>query len=146
MKKQIKKISPKKVQGNVQKSVQKIVKKEAPKPASSPVLSPADTLRPGIHPLGDRILVREIETEEKERMTASGIIIPVSENADKGSKRGEVIAVGPGKHEDGKVIPVNVSVGDKVLFQWGDKLVLDGDANEEAYYLVRESEVLAIIR
>ena len=111
-----------------------------------------------IQPLGDRVLVLERRNEEKETRTASGIIIPAAnEGGDKGSKKGEVIAVGPGRHEDGKVIPVSVKVGDKVLFQWGDKLVLD-DANvaasfagttgvkNEDYYLVRESEILAVIK
>jgi chaperonin GroES len=102
-----------------------------------------------IQPLGDRVLVLERIGEAKETKTASGIIIPAaSEGGDKGSKKGEVIAVGPGRHEDGKVIPVSVKVGDKVLFQWGDKLVLDSadTVKNEDYYLVRESEILAVIK
>jgi chaperonin GroES len=100
-----------------------------------------------IQPLGDRVLILE-RTGEKETKTASGIIIPVGEGGDKGSKKGEVIAVGPGRYEDGKVIPVSVKVGNKVLFQWGDKLVLDDavTVKDEDYYLVRESEILAVIQ
>lgn len=105
-----------------------------------------------IQPLGDRVLVL-IRTGEKETTTASGIIIPTGGDSDKESKRGEIIAVGPGRHEDGRVIPVSVKVGDKVLFQWGDKLVLEetatsnaSAAKDEDYYLVRESEILAILR
>jgi chaperonin GroES len=107
-----------------------------------------------IQPLGDRVLVLERTGEEKEMKTASGIIIPAGgEGGDKGSKKGEVIAIGPGRHEDGKIIPVSVKVGDKILFQWGDKLVLDDEVvtnaagtKDEDYYLVRESEILAVIK
>jgi chaperonin GroES len=94
-----------------------------------------------IKPLQDRILIRE-DGESKEKKTSSGIIIPVTVNEDKGSKRGEVVAVGPGRTEDGKNIPVGVKVGETVLFQWGDKVKI----GDEEYYLVRESEVLAIIK
>lgn len=94
-----------------------------------------------IKPLQDRILIKE-DGESKEKKTSSGIIIPITVNEDKGSKRGEVVAVGQGRTEDGKIIPVGVKVGEKVLFQWGDKIKI----GEEEYYIVRESEVLAIIR
>ena len=94
-----------------------------------------------IKPLQDRILIRE-NAEGKEKKTSSGIIIPVTVNEDKGSKSGEVIAAGPGRFEDGKTIAPHVKVGDKVLFQWGDKVKID----DEEYYIVRESEILAIIK
>ena len=94
-----------------------------------------------IRPLADRILVKE-DTESKEKKTASGIIIPISAQEDKGGKRGKVVSVGQGRNEEGKIIPVSVKIGDTVLFQWGDKVQLD---NEE-YYIVKESEVLAIIK
>ena len=94
-----------------------------------------------IKPLQDRVLIKE-DTEVKERKTASGIIIPMTVNDDKGSKRGEVVAVGPGRIEDGKLIKPSVSAGDTVLFQWGDKIKI----GEDEYYLVRESEVLAVIK
>ncbi len=94
-----------------------------------------------IKPLHDRVIIAE-DTESKEKKTSSGIIIPVTVNEDKGSKRGVVVAVGAGRYEDGKLIPLSVKVGDTVLFQWGDKVKV----GEEEYYIVRESEVLAIIK
>lgn len=94
-----------------------------------------------VKPLADRVLIRE-ETESKERKTSSGIIIPVTVAEDKGARRGEVIAVGPGRYEDGKLVKPGVSVGDTVLFSWADKIKL----GEEEYHLVRESEILAVIK
>lgn len=97
-----------------------------------------------IKPLQDRILIRE-HIDDKEKKTSSGIIIPSTAHGDKNGKRGEVVAVGPGRIEegkDGKLVPVSLKVGDKVMFQWGDVVSIDG----EEYYLVRESEVLAIIK
>ena len=87
------------------------------------------------------MLVRE-NVDHKEKKTSSGIIIPITVNEDKGGKTGEVVAVGPGKVEDGKINPVSVKIGDKIIFQWGDKISVDG----EEYYIVRESEIMAIIK
>jgi chaperonin GroES len=94
-----------------------------------------------VQPLHDRVLIKE-NIDSKEKKTASGIIIPVTINEDKGSKSGEVVAVGPGRIEEGQKIALSVKVGDKVLFQWGDKIKVE----HEEYYLVRESEILAIIK
>lgn len=94
-----------------------------------------------IRPLQDRALIREI-VDDKEKKTSSGIIIPVTVNEDKSGKRGEVVAIGPGRNEDGVIVPVSLKVGDKVIFQWGDKVSVDG----EEYYLVREGEILAVIK
>ncbi|MEK9177511.1 MAG: co-chaperone GroES [Patescibacteria group bacterium] len=95
-----------------------------------------------LQPLQDRVLIKE-DTDSSERKTGAGIIIPITSNEDKGSKKGEVIAVGPGRiDDDGCPIPVNVKVGDIVLFQWGDKVKV----GEEEYYLVKESEILAVIK
>jgi chaperonin GroES len=94
-----------------------------------------------IRPMSDRVLIKE-SVDDKEKKTASGIIIPVGANEDKNGKRGEVIAVGPGRIEEGKTVAISVKVGDKVLFQWGDKITIEG----EDYYIVRESEILAIIK
>ena len=93
-----------------------------------------------IVPLADRVLLREIE--EKVAKTDSGIYIPETVETDKGAKRGEVVAVGEGKWEDGRRVPVAVKVGDEVLYQWGDKIELNG----EKFMLVREAEISAIIR
>ncbi len=94
-----------------------------------------------IQPLADRILIKE-DTDSKEKKTSSGIIIPVGVSEDKHGKRGIVIAAGPGRIEEGKKIAPAVKAGDKVLFQWGDKVQVEG----EEYYIVRESEILAIIK
>ena len=94
-----------------------------------------------IRPLQDRVIIAE-DTESKEKKTSSGIIIPITVNEDKGSKRGQVVAVGTGRYEDGKLIPLSVKVGDQVLFQWGDKVKV----GEEEFYIVKESEILAIIK
>jgi chaperonin GroES len=94
-----------------------------------------------VKPMSDRVIVRE-HTDDKEKKTASGIILPSGSGEDKSSKRGEVVAVGPGKIEGGKTQPMFVKAGDSVLFQWGDKIKIEG----EEYYIVRESEILAIIK
>ncbi len=93
-----------------------------------------------IKPLQDRVLIKE-DDESKEKKTSSGIIIPVTVNEDKGSKKGAVVALGAGHYEDGKLIPISLKVGDQVLFQWGDKIKIE----DSEYYLVKESEILAVI-
>lgn len=96
-----------------------------------------------IQPLGDRIAVKELSADEKShKKTTSGIIIPDTVNDDKGAKEGTVVAVGPGKYIDGKLVALDVKIGDIVLFQWGDKI----KRGDEEYYIVGESSVLAIIK
>lgn len=94
-----------------------------------------------IIPLADRVLVKEL-TENETKKTESGIIIPDSVKEDKGAKRGRVVAVGAGRYDDGKLIPVSVKVGDTVLFQWGDKLTVKG----EEYHMIRETEIIAKVK
>lgn len=95
-----------------------------------------------IRPLGDRILVQEIESEDQERTTEAGIIIPDTVKKDKGAKHGEVVAVGPGKRdEDGEYMSVEVKVGDEVLFNWGDEVQI----GEETYHIVNESSILGVV-
>ena len=91
-------------------------------------------------PLGDRIVVKPAEKEEKK--LPSGIIIPESADKEKPSK-GKVVAVGPGKFDDGARVPMTVKVGDTVLFsKYGyDEVKVEG----EEYYILSESGVLAII-
>ena len=103
--------------------------------------TPAKKKMFGLEPLGDRILVSEIK-EEDGKKTDSGIYIPDSVKEDRGSKKGTVVAVGKGRFEDGKHTPIQVSVGDTILFGWGDQILYEG----EEYFLVRESEVSAIVR
>jgi len=90
-------------------------------------------------PLHDRVLVRRVEAEEK---TAGGIIIP--DSAKEKPAEGEVVAVGAGnKAEDGKVTPLDVKAGDRVLFgKWsGTEVKLDG----EDLLIMKESDILGII-
>ncbi|MCE9541359.1 co-chaperone GroES [Candidatus Kaiserbacteria bacterium] len=93
-----------------------------------------------IQPLGDRVLVRKEEMPDKKSI--AGIIIPDTAQKEK-SKLGTVIAVGKGRTTDeGKVIPVTVEVGAKVIFNAGwDNEVSVGDDFE--YFLVKESDILA---
>ena len=90
-------------------------------------------------PLHDRVLVRRVEAEEK---TAGGIIIP--DSAKEKPAEGEVVAVGNGaKAEDGKVSPLDVKVGDRVLFgKWsGTEVKVDG----EDLIIMKESDILGVI-
>ena len=93
----------------------------------------------GFRPLHDRVLVRRIETEEK---TPAGIIIP--DTAKEKPIEGEVLAVGPGARDEmGRVIPLDVKVGDRVLFgQWaGTDVLIDG----EDRLILKESDILGMI-
>ena len=102
-------------------------------------MSKKESSKVGIRPLGDRVLVKP-STNENET-SPSGIIIPDTAGQEK-TDRGEVIAVGEGKvGDDNKRVPVAVSVGDKVLFQWGEKIEYAG----QDYYLVSEGNILAVI-
>jgi chaperonin GroES len=94
-----------------------------------------------IKPLRDRVLIKE-DINSKEKKTAYGIIIPITVDTDKGGKSGEVKAIGEGHYEDGKLVPIPVKIGDNVLFQWGDKIQIEG----EEYYIVKASELLAVIK
>jgi len=98
----------------------------------------------GVQPLGDRVLLRPLSPEEAGKTTSFGIIIPETIDKEK-PEQGTVIAVGPGKRdENGRVQPVGVSVGDKVMFsKYGyDELKVDGIE----YYIVSENNILAIIK
>jgi chaperonin GroES len=91
------------------------------------------------HPLHDRILVRRTEAEEK---SAGGIIIP--DTAQEKPMEGEVVAVGPGaRDEAGKLVPLDVKVGDRILFgKWsGTEIKLDG----EDLLIMKEGDVLGIL-
>lgn len=91
-----------------------------------------------IKPLQDRVLLKAVEAEEK---TASGIILP--ESAKEKKQEAEVIAVGPGKVKDGKLIEPTIKVGDLVLYPKysGDDIKIDG----EEYTLIEEEKILAIV-
>ena len=97
----------------------------------------------GIIPLGDRVLVRPYTEEELSPRTASGIIIPDTISREK-SAQGKVIAVGEGKYEDSKLVPMKVRVGETVVFsKYGYDEV---EHNGEEYYLLKEENILAVIK
>ena len=90
-------------------------------------------------PLHDRVVVRRIEQEEK---TSGGIIIP--DTAKEKPQEGEVIAVGPGaRGEDGKIHPLDVKAGDRILFgKWsGTEVKIDGDD----LLIMKESDIMGVI-
>jgi chaperonin GroES len=90
-------------------------------------------------PLHDRVVIKRIEAEEK---TSGGIIIP--DTAKEKPQEGEVIAVGPGgRDESGKLIPIDVKVGDRVLFgKWsGTEVKLDG----VEYMIMKESDLMGVL-
>lgn len=94
-------------------------------------------------PLGDRVLVKPFTPEEAGKTTSFGIIIPDTASKEK-PEQGTVVAVGPGKkNEDGRVVPMSVTVGDKVMFsKYGfDEIKVNG----VEYYIVSESSILAIL-
>jgi len=90
-------------------------------------------------PLHDRVVLKRIEAEEK---TASGIIIP--DTAKEKPQQGEVIAIGPGgRDEAGKLIPIDLKAGDRVLFaKWsGTEVKIDG----VEYLIMKESDVMGVL-
>ncbi|MDI3257729.1 MAG: co-chaperone GroES [Kyrpidia sp.] len=91
-----------------------------------------------IKPLADRVVIRPVEKEEK---TASGIVLP--ETAKEKPQEGEVIAVGPGRIEEGRRIELEVKVGDRVIFSKyaGTEVKYDG----VEYLILRESDILAVL-
>ncbi len=91
-----------------------------------------------ITPLSDRVVVKASEDTEQMR---GGLYIP--DTAKEKPQQGEIIAAGPGKYEDGKLVPMSVKVGDKVLYgkYSGTEITLDN----EQYLILRESDVLAIV-
>jgi chaperonin GroES len=92
-----------------------------------------------LKPLGDRLIVRAIEAEEK---TASGIVLP--DTAKEKPEKGKVLAVGDGKYDEaGKRIPLDVKTGDEVFYsKYGGSEIKDPDTDEDLLVL-RESDVLA---
>ena len=91
-----------------------------------------------IKPLEDRILVKSIEAEQT---TASGLVIP--DTAKEKPQEGEVLAVGPGRFEDGQRLPLDVKVGDKVIYSkyGGTEVKYDG----QEYLLLSARDVLAVV-
>jgi chaperonin GroES len=92
-----------------------------------------------LKPLGDRLIVRAVEEEEK---TASGLVLP--DTAKEKPQKGKVVAVGDGRFDDdGKRIPLEVKAGDEVIYsKYGGTEIKDPD-NGEDLLVLRESDVLA---
>ena len=90
-----------------------------------------------VKPLGDRVLIKRLEAEEK---TAAGIIL--TGTAKEAPQLAEVIAVGPGETADGKLVPMQVKVGDKVFFSKyaGTEIKVDG----EECIIISQKEILAV--
>ena len=91
-------------------------------------------------PLHDRVVVQRIEEDQK---TAGGIIIP--DTAAEKPQTGKIVAVGPGaRDDDGKILPLDVKAGDKVLFgKWsGTEVKLDGDE----LLIMKESDIMGVLK
>lgn len=93
-----------------------------------------------LRPLHDRVIIKRLSSETK---TASGLVIP--DNAAEKPDQGEVIAVGPGKRDDsGKVMSLDVKVGDRVLFgKYAGQTV---KMNDEELMVMREEDIMAIVQ
>ena len=92
-----------------------------------------------LRPLGDRVVVQPTAREE---MTKSGIVLP--DTAKEKPQEGEIVAVGPGgRDESGKLIPIDLKVGDRILFgKWsGTEVKIDG----EDYLIMKESDVMGVL-
>ncbi len=92
-----------------------------------------------VRPLQDRVIVKRLE--EQEQRSAGGIIIP--DTAKEKPQEGKVVAVGRGRREDGKVLAVDVKVGDRILFgkYTGNEIKLDG----EEHLILREEDILGVV-
>jgi chaperonin GroES len=92
-----------------------------------------------IKPLADRVLVKRLDEAEEQKV--GGIIIP--DTAKEKPQEAEIVAVGPGRYEDGKRVPLEVSVGEKVLIgkYSGTEVKIEG----EEYLIMREDDILAIV-
>jgi chaperonin GroES len=92
-----------------------------------------------VRPLQDRVIVKRVE--EREEKSVGGIIIP--DTAKEKPQEGLVVAVGPGRREDGKVVAPDVKKGDRVLFgkYTGSEIKLDG----EEHLILREEDILGVV-
>ena len=101
-------------------------------------MGPKNATAVSVTPLADRVVVRSLEGHEQ---TRGGLFIP--DTAKEKPQEGEILAVGPGRFEDGARVPMDVKVGDKVLFgkYSGTEVVIDG----EQLLILRESDVLAVL-
>jgi len=98
----------------------------------------ADKTATTVKPLSDRVVVKALEEAEQMR---GGLFIP--DTAKEKPQQGEIVAVGPGKYEDGKLVPMTLKVGDKVLY--GKYSGTEVTLNNDQVLILRESDVLAVI-
>jgi chaperonin GroES len=92
-----------------------------------------------LRPLADRVIVRPIEDQEQKK---GGIIIP--DTAKEKPVQGEIVAVGPGKlNDDGKKVPLEVKVGDRILY--GKYTGTEVEIDEQALLVMKESDIYAIV-
>ena len=91
-----------------------------------------------VGPLADRVVIRSLEDAEQ---TRGGLFIP--DSAKEKPQHGEILAVGPGRYDEGKRVPMDVKVGDKILYgkYSGTEVLIDG----EPLLILRETDVLAIL-
>ena len=131
------------------KNVKKVVKpvKKAPVRASAKVgsakVTPVQKNTVGVTPLGDRVLLKALTSEDLATVTSFGIVIP--DSSKEKPEQGTVVAVGPGKRgDDNELVPLSVNVGDRVMFsKYGfDEIKVDG----VEYLILPESSILAIIQ
>ncbi len=125
----------------MKKKAKKVAKKTSTKAA--PVKKVSTTNTSGIMPLQDRVVIKPLSPEEMGRTLASGIIIPETIDKEK-PEQGVVVAVGPGKiGDDGKLIPVALKEGQRVMFsKYGYDEVKVGGVE---YYIVTENNILAVL-
>lgn len=118
--------------------------------------NPKTITKPKLQPLGDRVLVKPFTAEELEGLTAMsahagqtgkkggfGIILPDAITKEK-SAQGKVLAVGEGKWQDGKLVPMRLKVGDRVVFSKYSYDEVEHDGEE--LYLLKEDNIFAIIK
>ncbi len=126
----------------MKKKTKKVSKKQ-PSHTVSKEISKSTPHDVGIHPLADRVVIRPLSQDEMGTKSPSGIIIPDTISKEK-PEQGMVLAVGAGKYEDGKRVPLQVAVGDRVMFsKYGYEEVKVGG---KEYYIVSEASLLAVIK
>ena len=98
----------------------------------------ADKTATTVKPLADRVVIKALEETEQMR---GGLFIP--DTAKEKPQQGEIVAVGPGRYEDGKLVPMSLKVGDRVLY--GKYSGTEVTLSNEALLILRETDVLAVI-
>ncbi len=117
--------------------------KKSPDVSKNTVKNESAKMSAKIMPLGDRVLLKPIPVDEVEKRNMFGIIVPdtVSKEA---PERGKVLAVGEGRYDNGKYVPLRVKAGDIVIFsKYGYDEVKSGD---DKLYILKEDGILAIIK